>query len=110
MVFVFFWIALVIKNIVHVTVAGGVAAWKIKPDTPAITLRSWSRALTLSLGSICFGSLFVSIVETVKELKNVFASKSENEPPLKFFNRYGTLDESLLDCLTLLFELMIYIY
>lgn len=111
MLFVFFWTAFVIKNIVQVTVAGSVASWKIKSGAPMITLRSWVRALTLSLGSICFGSLIVAILETIKQFVHFLqylAGKSGNcvascllgclsciisciESAVKIFNRYGTL-------------------
>ena len=70
MLFVCFWALFVIKNIVHVTVAGSVASWKVKSSAPCITTTSWIRSLTLSLGSICFGSLIVAILETIKQFLN----------------------------------------
>ncbi|OQR82691.1 PNS1-like protein [Achlya hypogyna] len=63
---VFFWGAMVIKNVVAVTVSGTVASWKVNAAVPMITMVAWGRALTLNLGSICFGSLIVAILETIQ--------------------------------------------
>ncbi|KAF0687177.1 Aste57867_21033 [Aphanomyces stellatus] len=65
---VFFWGAMVVKNIVAVTVSGAVAAWKVNAATPLITLGAWGRAMTINLGSICFGSLVVAILEAIQTL------------------------------------------
>ncbi|RHY28350.1 hypothetical protein DYB32_006036 [Aphanomyces invadans] len=81
MLVVFFWGAMVVKNIVAVTVAGTVAAWKVNASTPLITLGAWSRAMTLSLGSICFGSLVVAILEAIQTVLNtisMIAARSGN--------------------------------
>ncbi|KDO26172.1 hypothetical protein SPRG_08533 [Saprolegnia parasitica CBS 223.65] len=63
---VFFWGAMVIKNILAVTVSGTVANWKVNAAAPMITVVAWGRALTVNLGSICFGSLIVAILETIQ--------------------------------------------
>lgn len=109
MLVIFFWGAFVFQNIVHVTVAGSVASWKSKSESGGITLAAWLRATTLSLGSICFGSLMVAFLETIKQVMNFFAwasSQSGNccasclfccvscivgciEKALKVFNRYA---------------------
>ena len=109
MLVVFFWGMFVVINIVHVTVAGSVASWRIKSGAPMITISSWIRALTFSLGSICFGSLLVAILETIKQILNSLAwsaNRSGNccaacllgcvscfvgciENLLKFFNRFA---------------------
>ncbi|RHY09330.1 hypothetical protein DYB36_001863 [Aphanomyces astaci] len=81
MLAVFFWGAMVVKNIVAVTVAGTVAAWKVNVSTPLITLGAWGRAMTLSLGSICFGSLVVAILEAIQTVLNsisMVAARSGN--------------------------------
>ncbi|ETV97329.1 hypothetical protein H310_09669 [Aphanomyces invadans] len=66
MLFVFFWGALVVEGIVAVTVAGTVGTWRNNVAAPCITVSAWLRAATLSLGSICFGSLAVAILETIR--------------------------------------------
>lgn len=68
-----YWTMQVIKNVVHVTVAGTVGTWWWSPAeansccSVAIT-ESNRRAMTYSFGSICLGSLLVAIVQTIKSL------------------------------------------
>ncbi|KAF0718442.1 hypothetical protein AaE_010648 [Aphanomyces astaci] len=71
MLFVFFWGALVVEGIVAVTVAGTVGTWRNNVAAPCITVSSWLRASTLNLGSICFGSLAVAILETIRAMVGV---------------------------------------
>ncbi|TMW57818.1 hypothetical protein Poli38472_014421 [Pythium oligandrum] len=74
MLIIFFWGSFVLKNIIAVTVAGTVAAWKSAKNTPFITIGAWLRAMTLNLGSICFGSLIVAILESICTILNIFSS------------------------------------
>jgi hypothetical protein len=67
----FFWTSQVILNVCHVTVSGLVATWYFcgdnnMPKNP--TLSSLKRSLTTSFGSICFGSLLVAIIKTLRYL------------------------------------------
>ena len=84
MTLVFFWTIFVIRNIVHVTVSGTVAAWWNTSNSnrkPMTSTTALCRALTLSFGSICFGSFIVSIIETIKTIIMFFrhlAAKSHN--------------------------------
>jgi hypothetical protein len=64
----FYWTAHVVKNVVHVTVAGTVGSWyflapQLQTDP---TRRSLRRALTTSFGSICLGSLVVSLIRALR--------------------------------------------
>ena len=69
----FFWTQQVIKNIIHVTVAGVVGSWWFVPEesnsgcSKSVT-DSLARSMTSSLGSICMGSLLVSTVQVVHHL------------------------------------------
>lgn len=72
-----YWTSQVIKNISHVTVAGTVGSWWFTPIeassfcSSAVT-GSFRRAITYSLGSICYGSLIVAAVQLVRNsLQNV---------------------------------------
>ncbi|KAF4141555.1 Plasma-membrane choline transporter [Phytophthora infestans] len=65
MLLIYFWATFVLRNIIGVTTAGTVAAWKNAANTPFITMGAWLRAVTLNLGSICLGSLIVAILETI---------------------------------------------
>jgi hypothetical protein len=72
----FFWTQQVIQNTIHVSVAGTVATWWFSPPessanagwcSSAVT-DSFVRATTLSFGSICFGSLLVAIIQTLRAI------------------------------------------
>lgn len=79
LVFVFFagyWISEVIKNVIHVTIAGIFGVWYYlalldqgAPKHPA--LGALKRALTYCFGSICFGSLVVALLELLRAFINV---------------------------------------
>lgn len=67
-----YWTIQIIKNVVHVTVAGTVGTWWWTPlEASGCCSKgvrdSHNRALTYSFGSICFGSLLVAIVQTLKQ-------------------------------------------
>lgn len=68
----FYWTAQVIKNVVHVTASGSFATWYFLQGTPAMpaspTLGAMKRSLTTSFGSICFGSLIVAALKTLRAL------------------------------------------
>ena len=73
----FYWVVQVIKNVVHVTVAGTVATWYFYEDIPHNpTLKSFKRATTYSFGSICLGSLIVAALQTLRTLFRMFARKN----------------------------------
>ncbi|CUM63357.1 uncharacterized protein PRCAT00000930001 [Priceomyces carsonii] len=87
LVFVFFagyYISEVIRNIIHVVIAGIYGTWYYlagsdqgEPRHPA--LASLRRAMTYCFGSICFGSLIVSLIQLLRALisslkSNAFSS------------------------------------
>ena len=69
----FFWTSQVLKNVVHVTVAGTVGTWWFAPleasscCSKAVT-DSWFRSITYNFGSICLGSLIVAIIQAIREI------------------------------------------
>jgi hypothetical protein len=68
MLLIFFWANFVLRNIVVVATAGTVSSWwhhATRDRVPLTSTKALIRALTLSFGSICFGSLVVSIIETI---------------------------------------------
>ncbi|CAK4629665.1 hypothetical protein LEN26_000945 [Aphanomyces euteiches] len=79
MLIVFFWGAFVVEGIIAVTVSGTVGSWRNKVAAPCITVSSWLRAVTLNLGSICFGSLIVAILETIMAILSMFQSAAQAE-------------------------------
>ncbi|TDH65671.1 hypothetical protein CCR75_003005 [Bremia lactucae] len=71
--FIYFWITCVFRNIIGVTTAGTIAAWMNPINTSCITMKAWLRALTQNLGSICLGSLSVAVLETIVLILRVVA-------------------------------------
>jgi len=72
LLFSFYWITQVIKNVVHVTTSGSVATWYFMqsnmPSDP--TIKSLKRAVTTSFGSICLGSLLIAVLQLIRSLIN----------------------------------------
>jgi len=69
----YFFYQEVIKNTIHVIIGGTVGTWWFLPEEgkgccSSGVLGSMKRALTTSFGSICFGSLLVAIIQTLKQL------------------------------------------
>lgn len=68
-----FWTQQVLKNTIHVTIAGTVGEWWFNP-TYASSFCSraiWDsafRATTYSFGSICLGSLLVAVIQTLRQI------------------------------------------
>lgn len=82
MLVIFFWGTFVCRNIVMVATAGTVSSWwhnSTEDRRPLTTTHALCRALTLSFGSICFGSLIVSIVQTIRVILRSFQKSLENQ-------------------------------
>jgi hypothetical protein len=110
LLFSFYWVSQVIKNVVHVTGAGVFASWYFLHGTvgvpPNPTLGSLKRATTTSFGSICFGSLIVAALQTLQAVCRSIRHDSDNfavvilafiaecivgciEQLLQYFNQYA---------------------
>lgn len=68
LLFCFYWGLQVFKNIAHTTTAGTVATWWYNAESSGATGSSLKRACTTSLGSICFGSLIVAFIQTLRAM------------------------------------------
>ncbi|XP_024545614.1 CTL-like protein DDB_G0274487 [Selaginella moellendorffii] len=107
-----FWTGAVVCNTVHVTVAGvivlALADDQIMPPKPI--LRSLQHAMTTSLGSICYGSLFTAAIRTMRWAIRGFRSRiGKNECLLccvdflfhlvetlvRFFNKYAYVEVAI---------------
>ena len=73
--FSLYWTVEVNKNILQVTVSGATATWFFQPNRAAPVKGSLFRALTTSFGSICFGSLLVAIVQTLRDTVHLVRNK-----------------------------------
>ncbi|KAL3789048.1 hypothetical protein ACHAWO_004605 [Cyclotella atomus] len=68
-----FWSEQVIQNTMHAIVAGVVSTWWFVPEEAnhccsRAIMASTIRATTTSFGSICFGSLLVAIIQTLRSM------------------------------------------
>jgi len=90
-----YWEMQVFKNIIHCTVAGTVASWWFTPDVSSPVCGAFVRSITSSLGSICFGSLIVAILQTLRQLLREAASRG---------NALACCAECLIDCIANLME------
>ncbi|KAJ3113078.1 putative choline transporter, neither null mutation nor overexpression affects choline transport [Physocladia obscura] len=105
LVFINFWFNEVVRNTVHTTVAGTFASYFFLgmqlPNSDQVTLparhttiKSLGRALTSSFGSICFGSLLVSLIRTMKFLAQMAQQESAQDG-----NIFCCLISSCLECI-----------
>lgn len=97
-----YWTIQVIKNVVHVTVAGTVGTWWWTPLEASgccskAVRDSNKRALTYSFGSICFGSLLVAIIQTLKQFAE--SAREQDDGLLR------CLADCILGCLETLMEM-----
>ncbi|KAL3789049.1 hypothetical protein ACHAWO_004606 [Cyclotella atomus] len=77
-----FWSEQVFQNTVHAIVAGVVSTWWFDPEQGSgccsgNVIGSTVRATTSSFGSICFGSLLVAIIQTLRAL--VEAARADDD-------------------------------
>ncbi|RIB23701.1 plasma-membrane choline transporter-domain-containing protein [Gigaspora rosea] len=82
LVFSFYWTSQVIKTIVHVTASGVYATYYFLEGTnqgtgTTPTLSSFKRATTTSIGSICFGSLIIALLNTARAVLRTFADSDD---------------------------------
>nr|CCA26114.1 PNS1like protein putative [Albugo laibachii Nc14] len=68
MLFIYFWGSIIFRNILAVTVASIVSSWKCHIHKNSRVGNAFLEAWTYHLGSVCFGSLLVAVVETVRKV------------------------------------------
>jgi len=93
MMLAFFWTAHVIENTIHVTVAGTVGSWWFDPENESSSSctnasDSLFRAMTYSFGSICLGSIFVTIIQTIRNFTDFEAEGNTLCCVLAFVERH----------------------
>lgn len=120
LVFVFFagyFITEVIKNVIHATISGVYGTWYYlsgsdqgEPKHPA--LGAFKRAMTYSFGSICEGSLIVSILQLIRALVRILRSNALGDNELCAACGYLILDWILgfIEWLVQYFNHYAYIY
>ncbi|CDR99566.1 hypothetical protein [Sporisorium scitamineum] len=115
-VFSYYWISEVIKNVAFTTVAGifGVAYYNVKKVSRA-AWGAFKRSTTYSLGSICFGSLIVALLDLLRAFFNLLQNQAASDSDLvgsilacvagccvaciqglvEYFNRYAYINIAL---------------
>ncbi|SAM00846.1 hypothetical protein [Absidia glauca] len=77
LVFSYYWTSQVISYVAYVTLAGIYASVYFNTG-PHPSLPSLKRAMTTSLGSICFGSLLIALIEFLRYLIAVLRGSTDN--------------------------------
>ena len=91
-VFCFYWTAQVIINVVHITVAGLFATYYFRGvsdqnghiDVPVKnpTAAAFKRSVTTALGSNCYGSLLIAIIQTLKSIAEQARRENHDNPAM----------------------------
>lgn len=98
------WTTQVISNCLHVTVSGVVGTFWFAPElagswwSPAIS-DSWIRSVTYSLGSVCLGSLLVSILHVSHALLTALKRSSSPCGSNNHCARNVSITACVADCL-----------
>merc|ERR1711916_141286 len=82
LLFSLYWVSQVIRNVQHVAVAGTMmATYNAVKGEPADSplLGALRRATTTSFGSVCFESLVVAILKTIRSLIRFILNASDNQ-------------------------------
>jgi len=64
----FFWGSLVVKNLLFCSASGMVADWWYSGENKGVVGKSFKRSATSSFGSICFGSLILAVLKSMREM------------------------------------------
>ncbi|KAJ2493251.1 putative choline transporter, neither null mutation nor overexpression affects choline transport [Coemansia sp. RSA 2050] len=119
MVFSFYWTSSVILNVLHTTISGTFATYYFFEGAPGgyptkhVTLSSLKRSTTNSFGSICFGSLIVALIQTVRAILRAIRGQGDDsivvqliaccvdcilgciEGLVRFFNKYAYIEVAI---------------
>ncbi|KAJ1769718.1 putative choline transporter, neither null mutation nor overexpression affects choline transport [Coemansia sp. RSA 1813] len=119
MVLSYYWTSSVILNVLHTTICGTFGTYFFFEGNPNgyptkhVTLSSLKRAMTNSFGSICFGSLVVAIIQTIRALAHSMRAQQQDNCALQmilccvdcilgciqgiveFFNKYAYVEVAL---------------
>jgi hypothetical protein len=97
LVFSFYWTSQVIAYVTHVTLAGVFATVYFLNNQVAHPIwGSAKRALTTSFGTICFGSLLVALINTIRYL--IAVARADTDNPIFSFVL------CILDCIIACFQ------
>jgi hypothetical protein len=69
------WGSEVMKSLLQTTANGVIACWWLQRNRKAAVKGALFRAMTTSFGSICFGALIVSSIQTLRGMLNMLSNK-----------------------------------
>lgn len=79
MLVIYFWCSMVFRNILAVSIGSIVSSWKCKSQKNNLVAKAFLEAWTFHLGSICFGSLLVAVVETFRQVLSTLATLTSRQ-------------------------------
>ena len=95
----FYWGLQVFRNISHTTTAGVVGSWWFLPQQfSGVVSGALRRSCTWSFGSICFGSLLVSIIRALEQIANGARGRDGEQSAI------ACLVQCILSCIRSLLE------
>ncbi|KAJ2721942.1 putative choline transporter, neither null mutation nor overexpression affects choline transport [Coemansia sp. Benny D115] len=107
MVFSFYWTSSLILNVLHTSISGLFATFYFFDGAPGgyptthPMLSSLKRATTNSLGSICFGSLIVAVIQTVRAILRAIRNQEGDNIAIQLL---GCCIDCILGCIEGLVE------
>jgi hypothetical protein len=90
LLFELYWFSEVVRNTVHVSISGTFATYyfmgiqqpgsnQVSVPVKNVSLKSAGRAITTSFGSVCYGSLLIAIIATLRALANSARNQSADD-------------------------------
>lgn len=75
----YFWTCQVVGNILYMSCAGVIARWYYGLQGDDAVAKSTKQACTFSFGSICYGSLLIAVIQTLKALCQMAQEQAEQD-------------------------------
>jgi hypothetical protein len=89
-----FWVTQTLKSILHCTISGVVGSWWFQPGASGSVRGSLFRSSIVHLGPLCFGAVFIAVVQTVHEVISSVLNRKQ-----KRYRRSDYSVGSILSCL-----------
>lgn len=105
LLFGYYWGTHVVSNLLHITCCGVIGRWYFNTEIEVAVSKSTGQAFTNYFGSICFGSLLIAIVQTLRYL---FEQKRDQQRERG--NLGGMIVMMILTCLISIIERMVQIF
>lgn len=104
LLFIYYWFNQVVSNVIHVTCSGVYGTYyflgisdgggHVNVNVVNPTIKSAKRAMTTSFGSVCYGSLLIAIIQTIRAVIRQFSDSARREG-----NPIGVFCACICDCI-----------